>query len=151
MTPWTQKITENRRVRLYHEVLCSYEAGIILEGWEVKSVRSLLVSITDSYVLIINNVPLLVGAIITPVSDFHGALDSLKVRRRKLLLHKKEITQIHRLVKQRGLTAILGALYFRGKHIKCEILVVKKRKRLERPGESAVNGHLFFNLCLFLK
>ena len=105
----------------------SFQAGIVLEGWEVKSLRESKVDIKNSYVNIRKGEAWLIGVKIdTPASLKQENLDTTKSR--KLLLNKKEIAKIERLKGEKGLTCVLTRMYWKENLIKCDIAMGKGKK-----------------------
>ena len=93
-----------------------FQAGIVLEGWEVKSLRNGKVDIKDSYVTFKNNEAWLIGTKIDPPASLKN-FDADPTRSRKLLLHKKEISQLQKLKGEKGLTVVLTSIYWKENHI----------------------------------
>ncbi len=105
----------------------SYQAGIVLEGWEVKSLRNNKVDVKDCYVTLKKGEAWLIGMKIDPPASLkHEAIDS--TRSRKLLLHKKEIKKLSETIEQKSLTCVLTSLYWKENHIKCDISIGKGKK-----------------------
>ena len=105
----------------------SYQAGIVLEGWEVKSLRNNKVDVKDCYVTLKKGEAWLIGMKIDPPASLkHEAIDS--TRSRKLLLHKKEIKKLSETIEQKSLTCVLTSLYWKENHIKCDIATGKGKK-----------------------
>ena len=105
----------------------SFQAGIVLEGWEVKSLRNGKIDVKNSYVNFKNNEAWLFGIKIDPpasLKEFN--VDSLRTR--KLLLKKREIAQLQRLKNEKSLTVIMTSMYWKDNHIKCDIATGKGKK-----------------------
>jgi len=109
-------IVQNKRARFDYELLETFEAGIALEGWEVKALRAGKVQLTDSYVLMKDGEAFLLGSQITPLdtTSAHTAADPSRTR--KLLLHKKELAKILAATAQKGQTCVCTQLYWK-KHL----------------------------------
>ena len=125
-------ISTNRRARHEYEILETVEAGLVLRGTEVKSLRDGGVTFKDSYATIRNTEGWLVGCHINPYS--HGnIMNHEPLRTRKLLLHQKEIIQLIGKTQQKGLTLIPLRIYFtpRG-HAKVELALAKGKKQYDR-------------------
>ena len=120
-------IATNRKAYHHYEVLETYEAGIVLRGTEVKSLRESQVNFKDCYAAVDNGEAWLIGCYITP---YHHGTDANHdpERRRKLLLHKKEIGRLLGKVAERGLTLIPIRLYFKGGRAKCELGLARGKK-----------------------
>ncbi|MDD5687313.1 MAG: SsrA-binding protein SmpB [Elusimicrobia bacterium] len=127
-------ITTNRKARFNYTILESYEAGIVLEGSEVKSVRAGNIDLKDGYVKIENSEVFLYNINIS-LYDFasdrlSGKYDPQKPR--KLLLHKKEITRLQVKVSERGLSIIPIEVYLKNGLVKVEISVAKGKKTWDK-------------------
>jgi SsrA-binding protein len=141
-------IATNRKAFHDYFVLQKVEAGIALTGTEVKSLREGAVNLKDSYVSFDGGEAFLVGAHISPYS--HGNLQNHEPeRKRKLLLHRREIDKLFGQVVEKGLTVVPLRLYFKKGKIKAEIAVVRgkklfdkreseKRRELDREAEAAM-------------
>lgn len=121
------RIAENRKARQYYEFIDFYEAGLVLTGPEVKSLRQGQVSFNDSFVEFKDGEAFLVHMHISPY-DKAGNVPQNPDRSRKLLLHSHEITVLTRKVDQKGLTVVPVNLYFKNGKIKIEIAVARGRK-----------------------
>src|SRR6266436_3723319 len=120
-------IATNRRARHEYEILETVEAGLVLRGTEVKSLRDGLVNFKDSYASIRNDEGWLLGCHISPYS--HGTdANHDPERDRKLLLHKKEIARLGGKISEKGLTLVPLRLYFKGGRAKVEIGLARGRK-----------------------
>ena len=122
-----KNITINRKVRHEYSILQSFEAGIVLQGTEVKSCREGKVSLVDSYAQIKGNEVWLVGMHINPYK--HGNINNHETTRtRKLLLNSSEIRKLIGKVKEKGLTLIPYRVYFRRGKVKVELVLAKGKK-----------------------
>jgi SsrA-binding protein len=120
-------IATNRRARHDYEILETVEAGLVLRGTEVKSLRDGLVNFKDSYASVRNGEGWLLGCHINPYS--HGTdANHDPERDRKLLLHKKEIARLSGKISERGLTLVPLRLYFKGGRAKVELGLARGRK-----------------------
>ena len=120
-------IVRNKTATRNYKLGDSFQAGIALEGWEVKSLRNGKVDIKDSYVTFKNDEAWLIGAKIDPPASLKN-FNADPTRSRKLLLHKKEINQLQKLKGEKGLTVILTSIYWKENHIKCDISTGKGKK-----------------------
>ena len=120
-------IVRNKTATRNYKLGESFQAGIVLEGWEVKSLRNGKVDIKDSYVTFKNNEAWLIGTKIDPPASLKN-FDADPTRSRKLLLHKKEISQLQKLKGEKGLTVVLTSIYWRENNIKCDIATGKGKK-----------------------
>ena len=128
----TKLITSNRKARRDYHILETFEAGLVLVGTEVKSLREGLVNLRDSYASVHNGEVFLHNCHINPYS--HGnILNHEPLRTRKLLLHQKEINQLIGKTQQKGLTLIPLRIYFspRG-HVKVELALARGKKQYDR-------------------
>ena len=141
-------VTTNRKAFHDYFILSKHEAGLVLTGTEVKSLREGAANLKDSYVLIKGGEAFLLGAHISPYS--HGTLANHDPERtRKLLLHRKEIERLATEIAEKGLTVVPLRLYFKEGRVKAEIGVVRgkklydkreteKRKESERESAQAI-------------
>ena len=120
-------IVRNKTATRNYKLGESFQAGIVLEGWEVKSLRNGKVDIKDSYVTFKNNEAWLIGTKIDPPASLKN-FNADPTRSRKLLLHKKEISQLQKLKGEKGLTVVLTSIYWKENHIKCDIATGKGKK-----------------------
>ena len=120
-------ISTNRKARHDFEILETYEAGLVLRGTEVKSLREGQVNFKDSYASIDRGEAWLVGCHIAP---YHHGTDANHdpERRRKLLLHKREIARLLGKIAERGLTLIPLRLYFKAGRVKVELGLARGKK-----------------------
>ena len=120
-------VATNRRARHEYEILETVEAGLVLRGTEVKSLRAGQVNFKDSYATMRNGEAWLVGCHISPYS--HGSdANHDPERDRKLLLRRREITRLVGKTAERGLTLVPLRLYFRGGRAKVELGLARGRK-----------------------
>jgi SsrA-binding protein len=125
-------IALNKRARHDYHLEERFEAGVVLEGWEVKSLREGKVQLVDSYVLLKDGEAWLLGANITPLPSASTHVVADPQRTRKLLLHAKEIAKIHVATQQKGYTCIATALYWKGPRVKCEVALAKGKKQHDK-------------------
>lgn len=121
-------IALNRRARFDYDLDARFEAGMALQGWEVKSLRASQAQLADSYVLVRNGEAWLLGARIAPLASASTHVDADPVRTRKLLLHAREISRIFSAVQTKGQACVATALYWKSGRVKCEIALGKGRK-----------------------
>ncbi|MBR9909685.1 MAG: SsrA-binding protein SmpB [Gammaproteobacteria bacterium] len=121
-------IAQNKKARFDYHLTDKFEAGIALNGWEVKSLREGKVQIVDSYVFFKNGEAWLLNAQITPLSTVSTHFVVEPTRQRKLLLHSKEIAKLQQAVEQKDYTCVCTALYWKGHLVKCEIALAKGKK-----------------------
>ncbi|MCX7633984.1 MAG: SsrA-binding protein SmpB [Turneriella sp.] len=121
------EVAENRKARFNYEILETLEAGLVLTGTEVKSLRAKKANISDGYVLIRGNRAELINCRIEPYA-FGNRMNHDPLRPRTLLLHRKEINRLRGKVQERGLTLVPLKLYFKGRFAKLLIGLARGRK-----------------------
>jgi len=129
-------IALNRKARHDYFVEEEVEAGIALQGWEVKSLRAGKVQLVDSYVLLKDGEAWLFGATIQPLQTVSTHIQPDPLRTRKLLLKDREIARLRTATAQKGYTCLCTALYWKGHLVKCKIALAKgKAKEDKREAE----------------
>jgi SsrA-binding protein len=145
----TKRIADNRKARFDYELLEHFEAGIVLQGTEVKSLRAGKLNLGDSYCVIERDGQVyLKDAHISPYSHgTHANHDPLRTR--KLLLNRGEIRRLAQRVREKGLTLIPTRVYLKNGWVKVEIALAKGRKKYdkrekikERDAERDTQRHL---------
>lgn len=121
-------IALNRKARHEYTMEQFFEAGIVLHGWEVKSLRAGRVQLDQSYVLLKNGEAFLLGGSITPLITASTHVHPDPQRTRKLLLHASELSKLIGSVERKGYTLIPLKLYWKGNHVKLEIALAKGKK-----------------------
>ncbi len=133
-TDFTDKlISLNKKAGHDYFVEQRLEAGIVLQGWEVKSLRAGKIQLVDSYVLLKNGEAWLIGTQIPPLSTTcvtHMTVESQRTRR--LLLHKKEISRLVGAKEREGYTIIPLKLYWHHGKVKLEIAIAKGKKQYDK-------------------
>lgn len=114
-------ICQNKRARHDYHLDDMTEAGLVLEGWEVKSIRAGKATLTDSYVIVHRDEAWLTGCNITPLNTASTHVICTPRRDRKLLLHRKEIEKFRGIAEQKGYTLVALELYWKGPNVKCKI------------------------------
>jgi SsrA-binding protein len=122
------EIIYNKKARFQYEIEKEWEVGLVLEGWEVKSLRAGRVQLVDSYVLLKDGAAWLFGAQIQPLPTASTHLPADPLRNRKILIHGDEYKQWIGYVEREGYTLIPLSLYWRGKCIKAKIALAKGKK-----------------------
>lgn len=123
---------ENRKARFNYEILEKYETGIELLGVEVKSVRGGQMSLDGAFIIIRGKEAFLINANIPPYQVKNTPADYDSLRNRKLLLTKKELTELAGSEKNKSLTIVPISVYNKNRKIKLEIALVKGKKRLDK-------------------
>jgi len=125
-------IALNKKAGFVFFLLDRFEAGMVLEGWEVKSLRAGRVQIRDSYVLVKNNEAFLFGAIITPLLTASTHISPEQQRTRKLLLHRRELDKLIGAVERKGQTLVPTAMYWKKDRVKLEIALAQGKKNHDK-------------------
>jgi SsrA-binding protein len=120
-------VATNRRARFEYELLDTYEAGLVLRGPEVKSLRAGKASLGDAYAVVRRGEMYLVNAHIGPYEEA-GRENSDPRRERKLLLHRAEIARLAGDVSERGFTLVPVSLYFKDGRAKVELALARGKK-----------------------
>lgn len=121
-------IAVNRKARHDYTIEEKFEAGIMLMGWEVKSLRDGRAQIGDSYVIFHKGDPVLLNSHITPLASASTHVIAEPTRSRKLLLNQREINRLMGKVEQKGYTVVPLSLYWKGRNVKVEIALVKGKQ-----------------------
>lgn len=129
-------IAKNPTARHNYIIEDTLEAGIVLSGTEIKSIKSGKVNLKDSYAIIKNGEAFVCNLHISPYE--HGNIYNLNpLRDRKLLLNKREINKLVGLIKQKGISLIPISLYFKGNFIKLELGIGKGKKLYDKRQDMA--------------
>jgi SsrA-binding protein len=126
--PGGNTIALNKRASHDYFIDERIEAGISLQGWEVKSLRAGKVQITESYILLKDNEAYLFGAHITPLITSSTHVQTDPTRSRKLLLHRTEINRLVGAVERKGFTLVPTALYWKRGKVKLELGIARGKK-----------------------
>lgn len=118
-------IVQNKKARHDYFIDTTYEAGMVLTGWEVKSLREGKVQLVDSYVTFKNGEAWLLGCVITPLATASTHFVTEPQRARKLLLNKRELSKLIAGVQQKGETCVCTKIYWKQHLIKAEIALAK--------------------------
>ncbi|RZO69775.1 MAG: SsrA-binding protein SmpB [OM182 bacterium] len=125
-------IAQNRRARHDYFIEDRFEAGLMLMGWEVKSIRDGKVQLAESYVQLHRGEAFLAGCTITPLLSASTHVIAEPQRIRKLLLHAKELARLFNASQQKGYTIVPLAMYWKGNKVKCEIALGKGKKQHDK-------------------
>lgn len=123
---------QNRKARFNFEILETFEAGLVLEGHEVKSIRTGKGKLEGAYVIIRGGEAFLVGASITPFQMANTPKSYDNERARKLLLSKKQLALFEQQTEKARLTAVPLRLYSNGQKIKLEIALARGKKQQDK-------------------
>lgn len=130
--PSTKTIALNRKARHEYTIEENFEAGIVLEGWEVKSIRASKVQIAESYVILKRGEAWLIGSNISPLLSASTHVHPVPDRSRKLLMHRRELNRLIGLIERKGYTLIPLSLYWKHGRIKLEIGLAKGKKKHDK-------------------
>jgi SsrA-binding protein len=126
------KITTNRKARFEFQILEEFEAGIILEGSEVKSIRKGDVTIADAFIYIKAGELWLKGMVVARYKQTHAMIKHDENRDKKLLLNRKEIQKIEKSLQDRGTTVIPLDIFTKTNKIKVSIAIAKGKKIFDK-------------------
>ncbi|PCE24187.1 SsrA-binding protein SmpB [Burkholderia ubonensis] len=121
-------IIDNRKAHFDYHIEERYEAGLVLEGWEVKALRAGRGQIKEGYVVVKNAEIFLIGTHISPLPEASTHIKPDPLRTRKLLLHAEEIKKLIGKVEQRGYTLVPLNFHYKGGRVKCDIGLAKGKK-----------------------
>ncbi len=143
------RIADNKKAAFNYFFEEKYEAGMVLQGWEVKAIREGKVQLTDGYVVIRDGELYLIGCQINPLKTASTHVNPDAVRTRKLLMHKDEIRRLIGKVEQKGYTLVPLNLHWKTGRVKCELALARgkaehdKRDTIkEREGKREVERAL---------
>ncbi|HEY5567654.1 MAG TPA: SsrA-binding protein SmpB [Gammaproteobacteria bacterium] len=125
-------IAQNKKARFDFFIEESFEAGLVLEGWEVKSLRAGHAQLTESYVTLRNGEAWLLGAHLTPLSTASTHVHPDPTRTRKLLLQRDEIDRLTGLVERRGYTLVALELYWKNGKAKLAVGLARGKKQHDK-------------------
>lgn len=125
-------IAVNKKARFDYFIEEQLEAGIMLEGWEVKSLRAGKLNITESYVLLKNGEAWLFGAHIIPLISASTHVNPDPTRTRKLLLHKLQIQKLEMAVSRKGQTCVALSMYWSKGRAKVEIALAEGKQKHDK-------------------
>jgi SsrA-binding protein len=125
-------IAQNKKARFDFFIEETIEAGLALEGWEVKSLRAGKAQVTESYVIVQKGEIWLLGAHLTPLITASSHVSAEPTRTRKLLLHRKEIDRLSGLVDRKGYTLVPLELYWGRGKAKLAVGLAKGKKQFDK-------------------
>ena len=125
-------IIQNKKARFDYFVEETYEAGMVLEGWEVKAIRDGRAQIKESHVIIRNGEIYLLNSHITPLLSASSHVKPDPTRTRKLLLKGPEINRLIGKVEQRGYSLVPLDFHYKNGRVKCEIALAKGKKQHDK-------------------
>lgn len=125
-------IARNKKARHDYHLEDRVEAGIALQGWEVKALRAGKAQITESYVIFKNDEAFLLGAQISPLQTASTHVHPDPTRTRKLLLKRREIDKLIDATQQKGFTCVCTAMYWKSHLVKVEIALAKGKEKHDK-------------------
>ncbi len=125
-------IAENRKARHDYFIESDIEAGIALEGWEVKSLRAGRANLTESYAIVKDGEAWLLGAHIAPLTSASTHVIADPIRTRKLLLHRRELDRLIGSVERKGYTLVPLSLYWQRGRTKLKLGLAKGKKQHDK-------------------
>lgn len=127
----TKIIARNKKARHDYEILSTYEAGLVLLGTEIKSIREGKVQLKDGFARIEGNEAFLHEVYISPYPNA-GPFNHDPTRTRKLLLHKREIRRLYGKVQEKGLSLVPISLYLKNSRAKVELGLARGKRKYEK-------------------
>lgn len=125
-------IAQNRKARFEYEILDKFEAGIVLQGSEVKTLRSGRASLEEAYAMLDERDELYLIHADIPEYPAASIFNHAPKRKRKLLLNKSEILKLRSKLKEKGLTIVPLSLYFKDGRVKAEIALAKGKRKFDK-------------------
>ena len=125
-------IAVNRKARYDYTLEDEFEAGLVLEGWEVKSLREGRAQLKESYVMVLKGEVFLIGAHFAPLKSASTHINPNPTRDRKLLLHNKEISKLIGATEREGYTIVPLSLYWIRGRAKLKIALAKGKKQYDK-------------------
>ncbi|MGH8170188.1 MAG: SsrA-binding protein SmpB [Steroidobacteraceae bacterium] len=132
VSPADRLIAENRRARFDYFIEERYEAGLALQGWEVKALRAGRAQIKEAYVYLRGSEAFLIGAHLSPLSSTSSHVVADPVRTRKLLLHQSELNGLIGAVERKGYTLVPLELYWKAGRAKLQFGLAKGKKQHDK-------------------
>ena len=125
-------IAQNRKARFDYFIEERMEAGLALQGWEVKSLRAGKAQLVDSYVILREGEAFLLGSHVTPLNTASTHVSAEPTRIRKLLLNRREIDRLTGLVERKGYTLVALELYWSKNRVKLAVGLAKGKKQHDK-------------------
>ena len=119
------RIADNKKAAFNYFFEERFEAGVVLEGWEVKAAREGKAQLTDGYVVLRDGELFLIGCQINPLKTASTHVRPEVARTKKLLMHKDQIRRLVGKVEQKGYTLVPLQLYWKGSRVKCEVALAR--------------------------
>lgn len=131
-TDTNSRIADNKKAAFNYFFEERFEAGMVLEGWEVKALREGKVQLTDGYVVIRNGELFVLGCQINPLKSASTHVNPDSVRTKKLLLHKEQIRRLIGKVEQKGYTLVPLNLHYKNGRIKLDFALGRGKKLYDK-------------------
>jgi SsrA-binding protein len=125
-------IVQNKKAGFDYFIEERFEAGLVLEGWEVKAIRAGRAQIKEAYVIVKNGELFLLNSHISPLTAASTHISPQATRTRKLLMRSEQINKLIGKVEQRGFTLVALDLHYKNGRIKCEIGLAKGKKQHDK-------------------
>jgi SsrA-binding protein len=129
-------VADNRQARYLYEILETFEAGIVLVGTEIKSIRAGKLNLRDGFALLRNGEMFLMNVHVSPHSTASQLFNHEPRRTRKLLVHRKEIRKLKDQVEQQGLTLVPLKMYLKRGMVKVDMALVRGKKLHDKREDS---------------
>ncbi len=128
----SRTIARNRRARFNFSLEKTFQAGLVLEGWELKSIRAGKVQLVDTYVIIRDNEAYLLGTRINPLPSASTHHVPQPDRTRKLLLNRRELREISLALQVKGKSCVATSMYWSQQYVKCEIAIATGKRDYDK-------------------
>jgi SsrA-binding protein len=128
----TSLITDNRKARHDYQIEQKLEAGLVLEGWEIKSLREGKAQLSEGHIIVKNGEAFLLNSHFSPLKTVSTHIKAVPDRSRKLLLHKGELNKLIGAVERKGYTIIPLNLHWKKNKVKLEIALAKGKKHYDK-------------------
>ena len=125
-------IAQNRRARHDYFIEDKFEAGVALQGWEVKSIRAGKVQLTDTYIFFKNGEAWLLNAEISPINTVSTHFVTNPRREKKLLMSRREIDRLQGAAEQKGYTVLCTAMYWKSHLVKVQVALAKGKQNHDK-------------------
>ena len=125
-------LADNRRARHHYTVEDDFEAGLVLEGWEVKAIRAGRAQLTESHVVVRRSELFLLNCHVSPLSSLSTHVEARPTRSRKLLMHGTQIRRLIGKVREAGLTLIPLNLHLSRGMVKLQVALARGKKRHDK-------------------
>lgn len=130
----SNELVSNRRATHDYDILETFEAGIVLQGTEIKSIRNHGASLQEAYIKVLQGEIWLIGSSVAPYR-FGNIHNHEEKRDRKLLMHKREIDRLKTASQEKGLTLIPLALYLKQGRVKVRLAIAKGKKNIDKRAD----------------